>query len=168
LKLRRATVADAARLSLIGQATFLETFANDHDGDQVMAYLASEQTSAYYAEALRTPGVAAWLIEEAAGCPVGYAMGQPANLPFTDVATDYELKRFYILSKWHRGGWGAKLYDLVEAEARHHRARRLALSVYILNHAAQRYYKTRGFEEIGRWLFEGFDTSEDLIYAKTL
>ena len=102
------------------------------------------------------------------GCPVGYAVAHPAKLPDSDAATDIELKRIYMLSKWHGGGWGAKLYDAVEQEARARGARRLLLSVYIHNLPAQRFYAKRGLETIGRWVFEGFDTSEDYILAKSL
>jgi diamine N-acetyltransferase len=168
LKLRRASVADAAKLSLIGCASFLESFANDHDGDETVRYLATDQSPAYYEQALADPAKAAWLVEEAVGCPVGYAMAIPATLPGTDPSTDFELKRIYMLSKWHGGGWGAKLYQAIEDEARGRGARRLVLSVYIQNHPAQAFYQKRGFEKIGRWIFEGFDTSEDFIYAKTL
>jgi diamine N-acetyltransferase len=167
MKLRRATVADAAKLSLIGCATFLESFANDHDGDETVRYLAEDQSAAYYENALADPAKVAWLIEEKAGCPVGYAMAQPSRLPFTD-PHDFELKRIYMLSKWHGSGWGSKLYQTVEDEARARGAKRLVLSVYVVNFAAQQFYLKRGFQEIGRWIFEGFDSSEDFVYAKAL
>jgi diamine N-acetyltransferase len=168
LKLRRATPADAAKLSLVGCATFLESFANDHDGDETVRYLAEEQSPDWWAKTLADPTKPVWIVEEAAGCPVGYAMVQPSALPFTDATTDFELKRLYMLSKWHGGGWGAKLYQAAEDEARARGAKQLVLSVYVVNFAAQDFYKKRGFEEIGRWIFEGFDTSEDFIYTKVL
>ena len=168
MRLRRATAADAAKLSLIGGATFLESFADDHDGDETIEYLASDQSAAYYERALADPEKFAWLIEEVAGCPVGYAMAHPATLPGSDPVTDFELKRIYILSKWQGGGWGSKLYEAVEDEARSRGAARLVLSVYVKNVAAQAFYRKRGFAEIGRWIFAGFDASEDFIYAKTL
>jgi len=168
MTLRRAGIEDAAKLSLIGGATFLESFANDHDGDETVRYLASDQSPAYYRKALVEPDTLAWLVEEAAGCPVGYAMALPATLPGTDPTTDFELKRIYLLSKWHGGGWGGRLYQAVEDEARARGAKRLVLSVYVINFPAQAFYQKRGFEEIGRWIFEGFSTSEDFIYAKTL
>lgn len=168
MRLRRAGVADAARLSLIGCATFLESFANDHDGDEVVRYLQAEQSPEWYAEQLSDPAKVAWLVEEAAGCPVGYAMAQPSALPGTDPATDFELKRVYMLSKWHRGGWGGKLFAAVENEARARKALRLVLSVYVENLPAQTFYAARAFKTIGRWIFEGFDTSEDFILAKRL
>ncbi len=168
MKLRVAEATDAGKLSLIGQATFVESFANDHDGDEMVRFVASEHSIAAYDHSLADPAKRHWLVEEAVGAPVGYAMGLPATLPGTDPATDFELKRIYLLAKWHGGGWGAKLYQAVEDAARAHGAKRLVLSVYTLNTSAQKFYLARGFVEIGRWMFEGFDASEDYIYAKTL
>lgn len=167
MKLRRAGPGDAAKLALVGAATFLESFAGDHDGDAVTAFVASDHSIAAYDAVLGDPGSALWLVEEAAGAPVGYAaMVQPA-LPGADPSRDLELKRIYVLSKWHGAGLGKSLYDAVEAEARARGAARLVLSVYALNAPAQRFYTSRGFAEIGRWLFKGFD-NEDLIMAKDL
>lgn len=168
MRLRRAGPGDAAKLSLIGQATFLESFADDHDGDEVTRFVASDHSIAAYEKALIEPTKRHWLVEEAVGAPVGYAMGLPSGLPGTDAATDFELKRIYLLSKWHSGGWGSRLYNAVEDEARAAGAARLVLSVYIKNFGAQKFYRARGFSEIGRWVFEGFDASEDYIYAKAL
>jgi diamine N-acetyltransferase len=168
MKLRIAAPADAAKLSLIGGATFLESFADDHNGDEMTDFVAAQHSVAAYQKALADPAKHHWIVEEAVGAPVGYAMALPAGLPGTDPETDFELKRIYILSKWHGGGWGAKLYQAVEDAAREAGAKRLVLSVYMTNFGAQKFYKARGFVEIGRWLFEGFDASEDFIYAKTL
>ena len=167
MRLRRAGAADARKLALVGCATFLESFANDHDGDEVADYLFADQTPAYYEATFANPATAAWLVEEARGCPVGYAMLIAASLPGAQTG-DVELKRIYMLSKWLRQGFGAQLYQAVEDEARARGAARLVLSVYDKNLPAQRFYQARGFEQIGQWLFKGFDTSEDFIYAKRL
>ena len=164
---RRAGVADAAKLALLGGATFLESFADDHDWHEVEPFLAAEHSAERYAALLAEPGVAGWIVEEAVGCPIGYALLAPASLPGTTPA-DVELKRIYVLSKWHGRGLGSALYNLVESEARARGAERLALSVYEHNHAAQAFYRKRDYREIGRWLFEGFAASEDLIWVKIL
>ncbi|CAM3152866.1 GNAT family N-acetyltransferase [Sphingomonas antarctica] len=171
MKLRRAVPGDEGKLALVGSASFLESFANDHDGDAVVKFVDETHSTAYYAKILADPACRTWLVEEAVGAPVGYAVLQPANLPETDAATDVELKRIYVLSKWHGGGWGAKLYQAIEDEARARGAKRLVLSVYVHNHNAQKFYAKRGFGQIGRWEFAGFeqtDASEDFIYAKPL
>ncbi len=168
MNLRRAAAADSAKLSLIGCATFIESFANDHDGDEVVRYLAAEHSPGWYGRELANPANFAWLVEEAVGCPVGYAMGIPAALPGTDPARDFEVKRLYMLSKWHGRGWGAKLFQAAEDAALARGAKRLVLSVYVDNVPAQKFYAARGFDTIGRWVFEGFAASEDFILAKTL
>ena len=171
MNLRRAVWGDEGKLSLVGGASFLESFADDHDGDAVVDFVEETHSRAYYAAILADPGCVTWLVEEAVGAPVGYAVLQPAKLPETDAATDVELKRIYVMSKWHGGGWGGKLYQAVEDEARARGARRLVLSVYVRNLRAQKFYQQRGFVQIGRWEFEGFeqtDASEDFIYAKVL
>lgn len=168
MKLRRAGIADAAKLSIIGIATFLENFANDHDGDEVVRYLTETHSPDWYAGALAKPDTAAWIVEEAAGCPVGYAMVVPGGLPGSDPVADTELKRIYMLSRWHGRGFGGKLYDAVEGEAQARGATRLVLSVYVENTSAQRFYSSKGFERVGRWTFEGFAASEDFVMAKQL
>ena len=117
----------------------------------MVKFVEDTHSSAYYTALLADPDYPIWLVEEVAGAPVGYAVLQPAGLPGTDPASDMELKRIYVLSKWHGGGWGAKLYQAVEDEARVRGATRLLLSVYIHNHNAQRFYRQRGFVEVGRW-----------------
>lgn len=171
MKLREAVPGDERKLALVGAASFLESFANDHDGDAVVDFVEETHSPAYYAAILADPDCRTWLVEEAVGAPVGYAILQPAKLPFTDRMTDIELKRIYVMSRWHGGGWGAKLYQAVEDEARARGAKRLVLSVYVKNYNAQKFYRRRGFEQIGSWEFAGFeqtDASEDFIYAKIL
>jgi diamine N-acetyltransferase len=168
MMLRRATPADAGKLSLIGQATFLESFASDHDGDTIVSFVAAQHSVAAAAAALRDPHKRHWIVEAAVGAPVGYAAACPASLPQSDAATDYELKRLYVLSRWHGGGWGARLYQAVEDDARARGARRLMLSVYARNEQALAFYRARGFAPIGEWQFDEFSETIDLICAKTL
>lgn len=171
MKLRQAVPGDEGKLAIVGSASFLESFANDHDGDAVVQFIEETHSRDYYAAILADPANRTWLVEEAVGAPVGYAILQPAKLPFTDARTDVELKRIYVMSKWHGGGWGAKLFQAVEDEARARGAERLVLSVYVKNYNAQKFYQKRGFEQVGSWLFEGFeqtDAAEDFIYAKAL
>lgn len=171
MRLRPAVPGDEGKLALVGGASFLESFADDHDGDAVVKFVNETHSPEYYAAILANPDCRTWVLEEAAGAVVGYAVLQPAKLPFTDARTDVELKRIYVMSKWHGGGWGAKLFQAVEEEARARGAARLVLSVYVKNHNAQKFYQKRGFEQVGSWLFEGFEyteAAEDYIYAKKL
>lgn len=169
--LRRAEARDAARLALVGAASFLESFADDHDGDAVVAHLRATHGEDWYAARLADPAFALWIAEAPLGAPVGYALlgpatlaivaGQPARLD------DLELKRIYMLSRWHGAGHGRALFDAVLAEARARGAARLLLSVYVRNAKARAFYARLGFLPIGEAPFTvGAQTYHDIVLAR--
>lgn len=166
--LRRANVADAGKLALIGAASFLETFANDHPGDATVEFIRTYHSENAWAATLAKSDTAVWIAEEVAGCPVGYAVLSAASSPGT-TPEDAELKRIYVLSKWHGTGIGRALFDVAEAEARARRAVRLVLSVYKSNWRAIRFYQKQGFVIIGEATFAEFPVEfADDIMAKPL
>ena len=166
--LRRATIGDAGKLALIGAASFLETFANDHPGDATVDFIRAYHSESAWAATLAKPDVAVWIVEEAAGCPVGYAVLSSASSPET-TSEDAELKRSYVLSKWHGTGIGHSLFDMAECEARARQAARLVLSVYKCNARAIRFYEKQGFAVIGEATFAEFPVEfADNIMAKPL
>jgi diamine N-acetyltransferase len=166
--LQRATAKDAAKLSLVGGASFLESFAHDHPGDDLVSHVAERHSVAAYAAWLGDPDFALWIVEEAEGAPIGYAMLGPAALPGS-AEGDLELKRIYILHRWHGGGLGGALYHTVEAEARAKGANRLILAVYTANLPAQGFYTRQGFAQIATTTFMvGAVAFEDLVLGKRL
>jgi diamine N-acetyltransferase len=166
--LRRATTDDAAKLSLIGGASFLESFANDHPGDGVVAFIRDYHSESAWAATLAKPDTAVWIVEEVAGCPIGYAVLSPGSLPGT-TPDDAELKRIYVLSRWHGTGIGRDLFEVAEAEARARGAKRLVLSVYTRNARAIRFYEKQGFVTIGQAVFAEFPVEfADNVLAKAL
>jgi diamine N-acetyltransferase len=166
--LRRATAGDAGKLALIGAASFLETFANDHPGDATVNFIRDYHSESAWAATLAKPDVAVWIVEEVAGCPIGYAVLSPGSLPGT-TPQDAELKRIYVLSRWHGTGIGRDLFDVAEAEARARGAARLVLSVYTRNVRAIRFYEKQGFATIGEATFAQFPVEfADNVLAKML
>jgi GNAT superfamily N-acetyltransferase len=166
--LRRARAEDAAKLSLLGGASFLESFAHDHPGDALVAHIADRHSIAQYGAWLADPDWAVWIIEEALGAPVGYALLGPPELPGR-ADGDLELKRVYVLHRWHGTGLGGALFHAVEEEAKARGATRLILAVYTANTAAQGFYTRQGFTQIGRTTFMVGDVPfEDLVVAKAL
>jgi len=161
---------DAAKLSLIGGATFLVAFAVDHPGDALVAHAGHNHSEAWYAAALADPAQAIWIVETELGAPIGYAVMTPPDVAHPTVATDLELKRLYVLPGWQQGGWGAKLMRAVEEEARARGAERLLLCVYTSNQRAQRFYAREGFTDTGsRQIFMVGDVPfDDQIWAKGL
>ncbi len=148
--LRRATAADAAKLELLGQATFLTAFAYDHPGDALVTHCRDQHSSAFYAAWADSADHALWLIETELGAPIGYAALTPPALDIPVADGDLELKRIYTLTGWQNAGLGRRLMDAVTAEARLRGAKRLYLCVYEINTAAQRFYARLGFERVGR------------------
>ena len=166
--IRRAGLHDAAKLSLLGGASFLESFANDHPGQDLVDHVTKDHSIAVYEAWLADVDFALWLVEEAQGAPIGYAVLGPPTL-IVATAGDIELKRIYILYRWHRRGLGKALFDMVETEARARRAGRLILAVYEVNHDAQRFYRQMGFSVIGATRFlVGTVAFNDLVMGRAL
>ena len=170
LTLRRAEPADAARLSLLGAATFLTSFAHDHPGDALIAHVDTYHSRDWYARLLADPENAAWILETGLKAPVGYAVLTPPAVDCPTEAGDLELKRIYLLASFQSGGWGLKLLNAVEVEARSRGAKRLYLCVYKVNEAAQRFYARQGFADTGctQAFMVGDVKYEDLIWVKAL
>src|SRR5689334_20349713 len=142
---RKASLDDADRLALIGSATFLETFAGILDGSAIVAHCQREHSVDAYRRFLAS-GYQAWLaIVTPADAPVGFALLGPADLPgaATD-GSDLELKRIYVLSRFHGGGPGRTLMERAVEEAGRQKARRVLLGVYKHNDRAIRFYRKNG------------------------
>lgn len=164
--IRPASAADAGRLALIGAATFLETFAGVLEGGGVVAHCARAHAESAYAAYLAN-GARAWLAE-LDGAPVGYALVGAADLPGA-VAGDLELKRIYLLSRFHGGGVGRALLDAAVTAARDAGAMRLLLGVFAGNDEAQAFYGGAGFVPVGRRRFDvGGRAYDDVVMALAL
>jgi len=168
--LRRATPADADALSVVGTATFLESYAGVIDGAGLVRHCAEKQSADAYAAALAEPDQALWLAEAApGGAPVGYLHLTPPDLPLETGPGDLEIKRIYVLATLQRSGLGRRMLNSAALYAREHRARRLLLGVYKKNEAALAFYDRVGFERLGEREFDvGGMTYQDWILAKRL
>ena len=169
--IRRCGPDDAARLSAVGSATFLETFAGVIDGDDILAHCAHQHAQQRYAAWLADAHYVFWLAEAQSGrAPVGFSMLSPPDL--SSVAThddDLELKRIYLLHRFHGGGHGAALMRVAIDEARARGAGRLLLGVYAENARALAFYARNGFVPIGERKFRvGGTDYYDLVLALDL
>jgi GNAT superfamily N-acetyltransferase len=110
--LRSCIVGDEHALALVGQATFLETFAGILDGADILAHCHTQHTAAVYAAWLRErAGVAVARGDHRRGfAPIGYLGLGAAELPVPDAReTDIELKRIYVLKRFQGTGVGDAL-----------------------------------------------------------
>lgn len=168
ITLRLCVPADAAALSLVGQATFLDAFAGTLDGADILGHCARQHSLDFYVDFLARDRACAWLAEAApGGAPVGFLLLAPADLPIPDPSPDdLEVKRIYLLTRFHRGGLGRRLMDEAIAEARRRGCRRLLLGVYGGNAAAIAFYERVGFTRAGTRTFRvGDHDYQDLVLA---
>ena len=162
--IREAGAEDSRKLSLISDATFLETFAGAVDGAALIAHCAQKHSPAHI-EHLLSAGARAWLAE-LHHAPVGYAL---LTRPELDAARngDVELKKIYLLSRFHGSGIAARLFDAVMVAARGHD--RLLLGVKADNDRAIAFYRKQGFAQIATRQFDvGGTLYDDVVLAREI
>ena len=171
VSIRRATQGDAPAVALVASATFLETFAGVIRGTDVIAHCGSAHAVAVYDSLLASADAAVWLAESVkGGAPVGYALLTHPDLPVRDPhPDDLEIKRIYVLSRFHGSGLGSRLMDAALDEAKRRGARRVLLGVYAENARALAFYAKQGFTRIGERQFQvGANAYGDYILARAL
>ncbi|AUW60293.1 GNAT family N-acetyltransferase [Sphingobium sp. SCG-1] len=157
-------------LSLIGGATFLETFGDSIDAANLLAHAQGPHGVAYYNTLLAdTANTRCWLAElPVTAAPIGYQVLTTSDLTQA-LPDDIELKRIYIFSRYHGGGLAHRLVDIAIDAARSMGKRRLLLGVYSENHRAIAFYRKAGFEMIGeREFVVGQQLFYDKVMARTL
>lgn len=146
ISIRRARACDENALALVGQATFLETFAGVLDGAAIIDHCRKAHSAEQYSRWLGDPDAAVWLAEAAPGnTPVGYMVVARPELPMADVSRDLELKRIYLLGRYQGGGVGKRLLGQAVEHATLAGAARLLLGVYAGNASALGFYRQQGF-----------------------
>lgn len=155
IHLRPCTADDAAALALLGPATFLETFAGIIAGGDILKHCERAHSLEQYQAWLSDTRYQLWLAELAPGAaPIAYMLLAPAQLPLIDLhAADLEIKRIYVLSKFHGGGLGGRMLAQALQYARQLQAPRLLLGVYAKNAAAIGFYQHAGFKQLGKRQF---------------
>lgn len=153
----------------MGQATFLESYAGRIDGAALVRDCSERQSVEAYKGNLTTPGHALWIVE-ADEAPIGYAHICPPELGFEGYTdADLELKRIYLLSRFHGQGLGRDMMKLAEDHARQNGKARLLVGVHNRNEAALAFYQTIGYAVIGEHPYNvGGVIYNDPILAKDL
>ncbi|WP_066806035.1 GNAT family N-acetyltransferase [Sphingomonas asaccharolytica] len=170
-RLKRATAADAAALSLVASACFLETFAGLLEGPDIVAHCAkANHQDAFrdWAEASETRVVVAEIANGAA--PIGYSVLTTPNMPAVETRpADIELRRIYTLSRVHGTGLGSALMAQALLDARAMGRERMLLGVYAGNERARAFYEKQGFAKVGERQYQvGATLCDDVIYALQL
>jgi ribosomal protein S18 acetylase RimI-like enzyme len=145
--LRLCGLGDETALSLVSQATILETYTGVAEGADLYEYVGKEFGVEVFRGLLSSERARIWALETRVGMSmVGYALALSAEEgePFSMT----ELKRFYLLYRFHGLGLGKKLMDEVLAHAHASRTRTMTLRVHSQNETAIRLYEQYSFKVI--------------------
>lgn len=176
VRIRPATLADAAVLAELGRRTFLETFVEGfaiaypaHDLDP---FLERKFSQAAAAAEIADPALGVWLAEAAAdethGEALGYAVAGPAGLPHPDLRTqDGELYRLYLAKPAQGRGLAPRLMETALSWLDPDGGRRLWLGVWSANLRAQRFYARYGFQKAGEYDYRvGASIDHEFIFRR--
>jgi GNAT superfamily N-acetyltransferase len=167
--IRACDEGDARALALVGKATFLEAYAGVLPAADIFDHCDVEHGQPRYAAWLKTPGYRLWIAEIEGGAPVGYAVLGPADLPIPTTVRDLELKRLYLLHRFHGTGVGHRLMRAALDAATTTGAQRLLLGVFDGNDRALAFYARQGFTPSGRRPFRvGSRDYDDLVLGRSL
>jgi ribosomal protein S18 acetylase RimI-like enzyme len=168
--IRLCRPGDEDALALVGQATFLETFAGVLPGTDIVMHCRRQHAPGVYRSWLEGDA-RVWLAEaEPFGAPVGYLVLARASLPVENPSErDLEVKRIYLLDRFRGNGIGKRLMMEAESHARHVGAVRLLLGVYSRNDRAVAFYERFGFRRVGTRRFRvGEHDYDDFVLSMEL
>lgn len=155
VQFRAASPTDAAALSRLGAATFVETFGTLYRAEDLAAFLAGSRSEATYARLLGDPRVRvelAFLGGEPE--PVGYVVAGPCKLPVDALeSTAGEVRELYVLSAHQQHKLGTQLLTRALAWLADQRFAPLYVGVYSDNVGAQRLYGRFGFAKVSEYDF---------------
>ena len=168
--IRPAAPEDAQMLAHIGAATFIESYSEEIEGAAMIDHCTRQHSKSVYEHYLSAPEAKCWLAEhKKTHAPIGYAVNCTPDFPVPLQPRDLELKRIYVLSKYHGQGGTAALLEAAETHARAQNAPRLLLGTYEENYRAMAFYTKHKFETIGTRQFKvGHKIYDDIVMAKIL
>jgi ribosomal protein S18 acetylase RimI-like enzyme len=169
--IREAGLGDEHRLALVGAATFLESYAGVLPGDDIISHCATKHSPVIYEDWLIGGEARIWLAEAEEGrAPVGYLVMTPPDLPLAGVGpSDAEIRRIYVLHRFHKEKVGWTLMKTALDAARRTGKKSLLVGVYGKNHRAIAFYRRVGFSVVGERRFQvGATMHDDLILALDL
>ncbi len=169
--IREAGLGDEARLAVVGAASFLESYAGTLSADDIVSHCETQHAPLVYEDWLIGGEARLWLAEAEAGrAPVGYIVMSSPDLPIGGIGPgDTEIRRIYVLHRFHGDKVGWRLMKTALDAARRTGRTRALVGVYGQNHAAIAFYQRVGFTVIGERKFKvGATLHDDLVLALDL
>ena len=170
IQYRQAVAADGPELAAMARRCFIDTFGTLYRASDLAEFLDGAFGADGLPSQITDPSFTIRL-GLADGAIVGFAKLGPNALPFPDAegANAVELYQLYVLAGHQGDGVGPALMDWAIAEARTRGADTLALSVFVDNHRAKRFYARYGFVDVGRYDFPvGEHVDEDRLMVLAL
>jgi ribosomal protein S18 acetylase RimI-like enzyme len=177
VRLRTATIDDAALLSTLGARLFAQTFEAENTPEDMAAYLAEAFNVERQRAELADPQRWTVIAENASGNAIGYAVLIRGEKGEAIVAErPVELRRIYVdaalhgqLAQGERRGVGHLLLDACVEQAHTWTGDVIWLAVWERNARALRFYEKHGFQRVGKKTFQlGADTQHDFVMARNL
>ena len=167
LTLRRATPADAPRLTAFAAAAFADAFAAQNRPEDMAAYLATAFGESIQRAELTDPRCTVFLAERDAEI-VGYAMLRDGSTPkCVPDSSAIEIARLYAGRQWIGAGIGALLMQRCLVEAASRGRRTIWLGVWERNVRAIGFYQRWHFSIVGSQPFQlGTDRQNDRVMAR--
>ena len=171
IMVREAGLGDEHRLALVGAATFLESYAGVLPGDDIINHCAVKHSPVVYEDWLVGGEARIWLAEAEEGrAPVGYIVVTSPDVPLPGAGpSDAEIRRIYVLHRFHKEKVGWTLMKTALDAARRTAKKRMLVGVYGKNDRAIAFYERVGFRVVGERKFQvGATVHDDLILALDL
>jgi ribosomal protein S18 acetylase RimI-like enzyme len=146
--IRQCQIGDETALSMLGKATFLETYAGTAEAADILAHIETEHSAESYRTWLQSDIAKIWVAETSVGrSAIGYAVALTSQN--NGFYVEMEIKRLYVLYRFHRNGLGHSLMNEVLVTARKNRIAGLLLKVEKANQNAIDFYSRIGFRVVG-------------------
>ncbi len=169
LNLRRATRDDAQVLAEFARQTFIDTYAEFNDAENMR-----QHCEIYFGEAQQAAEIAradcvfllAYQAENLVGFAQVIARAQPncVNSP-----TAICLYRYYVDKAWHGKGIAQALLDAALSTAREMGYQQVWLTAWEHNPRAIAFYRKAGFTEVGATGYPfGTEVQRDLVFIKSV
>lgn len=172
IPVRRAALADAARLADFAAKAFHDAFAADNDPLDIALHVDKSFGVDKQLAELANPEIVT-LLAERDGDLMAYAQlrsgAPPTSVTTLAEARPMEVWRFYVSKDWHGSGIARFLMATVEMEAERRAANALWLGVLERNARAVAFYRKCGFEASGTQTFVlGTDPQTDIVMTRRL
>ncbi len=148
--IRRATIADAVKLSAISIQTFYDTFISTCTEEDMNAFL-KEYFNIKQVQLELNNENDFYYLAELNGKVVGYCrwMEDYTNFPVMKQWKSLELKRIYVLGEFHGKGVAQQLMNFVIQSAKKNQYQVVWLGVWEHNYRAQKFYEKYSFVHSG-------------------